>query len=192
MRLLYAGGVITRNAYFQVAPPGKRATVAPENTNRPQPPQTSRIHRVPQVGGIAAGTEDNQQVACLPQAFDLPAEDLVESEIVADAGHGGTIRRQRDPGKRATVPAVPSDQFLGHVHRLGRTAAISSRQHTSAHPQDIHDRRANSGKRAGLQSQPANGGGTRVRTLANPRLHAFYFMRHVTPQRQAAIPPPTE
>jgi hypothetical protein len=48
------------------------------------------------IGGVAAGGEDDNKVARLSEAGDLAGKGLVEAVVVADARHERAIRGQRE------------------------------------------------------------------------------------------------
>ena len=74
-----------------------------------------------------------------PECLHLPGEDLVEAEVVADAGQRRAVGGQGDGGQRAAVVAVAADQFLAKVERVAGAAAVARGEDLSALREAIGD-----------------------------------------------------
>ena len=84
------------------------------------------------VGRIPARRKADQQVTSFSQSFHLTGEDLVESEIIANAGKQGAIGHEAHGGQgRAVIPKM-SHQLLGEVHGVSGAAPITTGKNLAA------------------------------------------------------------
>lgn len=75
-------------------------------------PAPGGVKRLKLIGRIATGSEEDQDIACLAQGFNLSGKDLLKTEIIGNAGQGRTIRGQADGGESTSVVLITPDEFL--------------------------------------------------------------------------------
>ena len=85
------------------------------------------LYGVKQVLGIATGSEEDQNIARLGESLHLTGEDLVETEVVANAGKRGGIGAQTEGRKGPSIVPVPAYQFLTQMEGITGAPAITSR-----------------------------------------------------------------
>jgi hypothetical protein len=98
-----------------------------------------QLQRKDEVGGIAAGGEEDQHVAGSAQRLDLPTEDAFKAEVIGDAGQRGAICDQGDGRKSPAVLLVAPDQFLGKMESVGRAATIAGGQNFVAGEEGVRN-----------------------------------------------------
>ena len=117
------GTMISRSAR-----PRQRPPVLPSRAMERRPRPAGGFEGARQVGRVAAGGEDDQDVAGFAQGLDLPGKDEFKPEIVADAGQGGRVGDEAHGGPGPAVAVVAAHQFFGQVEGVGRAAAIAAGQ----------------------------------------------------------------
>jgi hypothetical protein len=130
--LLNPFGMLDGNDDFGVGEAGEGSAVAPQQRQHAQAARPGLLEGAGQVRRRAAGGKEDEEVSLAAQSLHLPREDLVVAEIVGDAGQRGAVGRQGDARERTAVRPVPAAQLLGHVHGLGRAAAVAGGQHLAA------------------------------------------------------------
>ena len=98
------------------------------------------LQRRQDVRGVAAGGENHEEIAGPAQAGDLAREDLIETEIVADAGDERAVRRQRDRRQRLAGLGVAADEFGRQMRRFGGAAAIAGAENFTPAAQSSEDK----------------------------------------------------
>ena len=107
------------------APPARRRRA--RGTPRwPCPRPARRAGRGQQVGTLAAGAVQHQQVGRTAQRLDLTSEDLVEAQIVPRRGDHRDVGRERDRGQRPPVGRVPHHVLGGEMLGVRRTPAVAA------------------------------------------------------------------
>lgn len=96
MRLLGGGAALTGHDEFDGCKTARWSAAPTEKSEALQVTGLGFAESGEDVGGVAAGREDDDEVAGLGQAGDLPSESLVEAVVVADAGDERTIGGQRE------------------------------------------------------------------------------------------------
>ncbi len=94
------------------------------------------------VGGVAARSDDDHEVARPGQAGDLAREDLFVAKIVADAGQERAVRGKGDRGQGPAGLGVAAHELRREVRRLGRAAAVPADQQLAAAAQRLEDQLA--------------------------------------------------
>src|SRR5581483_5121787 len=77
-------------------------------------------------GRVAAGSEDDQQIAGLGQAGELAGKHAIVPKIIGDAGEERAVGGEGDGGKGAAASGIAADQFGGKMLRLRRAAAVAA------------------------------------------------------------------
>ncbi len=79
-----------------------------------------------EVGALPAGGEDDENVFGRREGFDLAFEDVLEAEVVGDAGEGGGIGIEAGGGEWVTGFAIFAEQFFSEVKGLRRGAPVAT------------------------------------------------------------------
>ncbi|CCJ88319.1 hypothetical protein BN132_247 [Cronobacter turicensis 564] len=89
------------------------------------------VNRFDNVAGVAGGRNAEQDIALAPYRFDIAGEDVVVTEIVADAGDMADVGNG-DRRIARTVFTVAPGQLFGEVHRIAVRTAVAAREHFAA------------------------------------------------------------
>jgi len=132
MRLLHVGAGGVGDEQFDVGLAVEGAAAAANQGERLDAARLGGADCFDQVGGVAARREEDEQVAGGAERLDLAGEDLVEAEIVGDAGERRAVGADREAGQGAAVALVAAGEFFGEMHCLGRAAAVAGAEHLAA------------------------------------------------------------
>lgn len=96
VRLLRGGAALTGHDELDRREAASRAAAPTEKGEALEVARFGFVEGGEDVGGVAAGSEDDDEVARLGEAGDLAGEGLVEAVVVADARNQGAIGGQRE------------------------------------------------------------------------------------------------
>ena len=141
VQLLHPGAVLARNDPFRVGLPGQLSAAPAGKGDDLHADRLRRLDGAQEIRRVAAGGEQDEHVALPAERLHLPGEDLVEAEIVADAGQRRAVGGEGDGGQRAPVVPVAADQFLAKVKRVAGAAAVARGEDLAALLEAVGDQR---------------------------------------------------
>ena len=112
MQFLHPGTDFGRNQPFRIGQPLELASTPTGQNHRAHASRLRLLQGKDQVGRIATGGEEDEDISRSAKRFDLAGKNPIEAEIVADAGQGRSIGGKADGGQGAAVILIATDQFL--------------------------------------------------------------------------------
>jgi len=129
---LDAGSLIVGDDPFEIGAAFEFAAIAAEESDGEDFFSFGGFLGGEEVGGFAAGGEEDEKVLGSAEGLKLAGEDLLVAKVVGDAGESGGVGGEADGGERSAVAFVAAEEFLGHVHGIGGAAAIAGGDDFSA------------------------------------------------------------
>src|SRR5271166_2761458 len=116
------------------------AAIAAGESDRYQPHFPGLGEGSNEVRRIAAGGDADQSISGLALGDDLPNEDMLKTDIVADGGNHRKISNEIDGGQRRPASRDRVHEFNSDMRRITARAAVAHGKHPAAVPVDIGKR----------------------------------------------------
>jgi len=111
------------------------AAAATEESDGRQAPFFCLVQGGEDVGGVAAGGEDHEQILGAGETGDLAGEGMFVAVVVDHAGEQRAVGGEGDGGERAAVFRVAADELGREVGRFGGAATVAADQKFPAAPE---------------------------------------------------------